>query len=331
VSAPEALGVPERRPAAEIAAARQRHMEWLQRFGLVRSRSSLAQYDTWRIAEMSAYIYPAASGSDLDVVVDTMGWFVLLDDQYDGTHRFRAAELGQLRDELLERLAGGLTRPSRIPLVQAWADLCPRVLDGMSPAWRRRAVDSWREMLDACIAEGDLTAEGPDPVETYLTVRRAAVMGNYGTVLLERVARCELPESVVEDPHIAQVRRCMADVALLLNDMYSLHRELARGDEINLAVILQKAYGYTVEQALEELRGRERNAMALLRAQSRAFLDAHRTAPLPPAHRAAVERFLAGVDAITAGLRVWYPMTDRYASPENASDRETIDDIFTPW
>lgn len=317
-------------PGPGIAAARARHLAWARRFGLIGGERHAARYVRWRITELAALTYPAASGADLDVTVDTLGWFTLLDDQYDGTRRFRAGELADLRDELMDRMTGRATGPSRVPLVRAWADLGPRILAGMSRRWQARAAASWRELLDACVVEADLTAEGPHAVETYLTVRRAAVMGDFASVLLERAARCELPDPVWEDPHIARVRRCVADVALLLNDRNSLPRELARGDDVNLAVVLHKARGLSVPQALEELRARERDAVAQLAAERQAFLDSHRAGPVPPGPDA-VTRFLAGAQDMVTGLRAWYATTGRYAGPETAPGAAgDVADILTP-
>lgn len=308
------------RTSPDLESARRRHLAWVQHFGLARSREKLEQYERWRIADLPAFIYPDAAGHDLDVAVDALGWFTLLDDQFDGYRRHRTAELRYLRDELLACLAGRPAGHRDIPLVRAWADLCPRMLDEMSDTWAERITACWRDHFDACIAEEGLAADTPDAVSRYLSVRRISVGGYLGTVLMERALRCEIPEFLWGAAQIPVIRQGVADIALFLNDICSLPREIARGDRINLVILLQSTLGYSRAQAVDDLNRRVEDAVALIGTQQRDLLNACSTLWPGTPQLATAHRFVTGTNSIVCGLRDWYAVTGRYAGAETAGD-----------
>jgi hypothetical protein len=315
----------------DFAGVSRRHLAWVQDFGLVRSGPKLGQYQRWGIAELAARLYPGATGPDLDVAADALGWFTLLDDQFDGIRRFRAAGVLGLRDELLDHLTGQATAAGDIPLVRAWADLCPRMLAGMSASWAARAAGCWGDHLDACTAEECLSADGPDAIGRYLAVRRISVGGYLGTILLERVLCCELPPAVRESPQIAAIRRAVADIAVFLNDISSVEREVARGDQVNLVIVLRDRLGCSQAQAAADLYRRARTSNRLIEAQQRELLAMFPRLGLASRERAAVCRYLAGASQIVTGLRCWYATTGRYAGPEiSDGDSFGFEDLLSP-
>jgi hypothetical protein len=295
---------------------RRRHLAWVQDFRLVRSGPKLAQYQRWGIAELAARLYSDATGRDLDVAADALGWFTLLDDQFDGPRRFRTAGVLGMREELLNHLTGQETRVSDVPLVGAWADLCPRMLAGMSASWAARAAGCWGDHFDACAAEGCLPAGGPDAIGQYLAVRRISVGGYLGTILLERVLCCELPPTVWESPQIAAIRQAVADMAVFLNDISSADREVARGDQVNLVIVLGDRLGCSHAVAVADMHRRARGSMRLIRAHQRELLAMCPQLGLTDREQAVVRRYLTGTGRIVTGLRCWYATTGRYAGPE---------------
>jgi hypothetical protein len=304
----------------DLDAARRRHLAWVQDFRLLRSPTKLEQYERWRMPELAALLYPDATGPDLDVMVDALGWFTLLDDQFDGSRRSRSAELPRLRGQLMACLAGKAPAHITVPLVKAWANLCPRMRAGMSACWGERLAATWANHFDACVVEEQLPAD----VETYLSVRRNSVGGHLGTVLLERALCCELPASLWDVRQIRGIRQGVADVAVLLNDIYSLPRELARRDRINMAILLQDQFGCSRAEAVDMILQRLQKTEASIVANQRELLACH-------PRLAATRRFIQGSGAIVSGLHEWYVATGRYAGPEIAADNAFgFEDLFAP-
>ncbi len=56
-----------------------RHLDWLAKFRLLPRPGAVDEYLDWRFPELTARWFPAASGSDLDLILDAYGWMVVLD------------------------------------------------------------------------------------------------------------------------------------------------------------------------------------------------------------------------------------------------------------
>jgi pentalenene synthase len=222
----------------------------VRQFGLVRSHGKLCQYRRWHMPELSGFMYPDALGADLDVAVDALGWFTLLDDQFDGFRRTRTGRLRSLRNDLIGCLESESRSTSQVPIVSAWSDVCARMRAGMPEWWLARNTEYWRTFLDACMDEEFLSTAGSDAVDRYLATRMVSGAGYIGVVLLERTLRCALSGNVWHAPPMPLIRRSIARVALFANDFCSVPREAARLDQVNLVTLLQIRHGYSRSQAL---------------------------------------------------------------------------------
>ncbi len=60
------------------------NVRWVRQHALVRSDAAMDWYLRWGMARLAGLLYPYARGVDLDVAADTMAFFFLFDDQFDG-------------------------------------------------------------------------------------------------------------------------------------------------------------------------------------------------------------------------------------------------------
>ncbi|KAH7882005.1 terpenoid synthase [Phlebopus sp. FC_14] len=87
-------------------------------------------------------------------------------------------------------------------------------------------------------------------IESYFTVRRGTI-GIYPFYVLLELG-LDLPESVLEHPVIVDMERCIADIIIIANDIYSYNVEQARGDDIhNLVTVAMKELGTDLHGALQ--------------------------------------------------------------------------------
>ncbi|MEW2548847.1 hypothetical protein AB0910_24270 [Streptomyces sp. NPDC047002] len=59
------------------------HAAWLLRQGLLPQRA-LARYEAYALPDLIAHAYPRVAGEARGLLVDTLGWFTILDDHFDG-------------------------------------------------------------------------------------------------------------------------------------------------------------------------------------------------------------------------------------------------------
>src|SRR4029079_10171473 len=61
----------------------------------------------------------------------------------------------------------------------------------------------------------------------------------------------ELPEAVHGSPELRALRRAAGNAICWINDLFSLRKELARGETNNLVVVLQRAHRCSLQEAID--------------------------------------------------------------------------------
>ncbi|MCD9872832.1 terpene synthase family protein [Streptomyces guryensis] len=216
----------------------------------------------------------------------------------------------------------GTTPHEAPPVAVAFADLWAREQDGMSPTWRERAVRHWEQYLQAHVQEAVHRRDDvwPDVAE-YLQLRHASGFMPPLWDAVERIWRCEVPDAVYDSPELRTMRDADSQNINIVNDVYSLAKEEARGDGHNLVLVLEQQEACTRPDALK-------TAYRMINNWMQAFLTAEAQLPLlygtvglsAPA-RADVARFAQGMRAAIRGNYDWCSRTARYHGPFVSSDR----------
>ena len=237
---------------------------WAASFGLVgpsgRPERALRAAAAGRLA---GRLRPRADREELSVLSDLYAWMFLQDDRRDET------EIGLSPGGLSEgdarfltileeaayspgRAASARTGPGDGPAEAALLDLAGRLFRRAPTAgWRRRFVRAFSGYLAATTWEARNRARGvaPDPA-SYRRMRPLTAGLGVDDELLYWGESTRPPPAAPSNP---AVRRLLASSALAVcwaNDLYSLPKELAGGEEHNLVVVIARAEGVPLAEAL---------------------------------------------------------------------------------
>ncbi|MBP0449376.1 cytochrome P450 [Kitasatospora sp. RG8] len=312
VPRPAAPAHPAPRPPAtagrlpgELLTATTRHADWALRHGLLRP-AELPRYQAYALPGLIGHAYPRARGAELDLLVDVLGWFTILDDRFDGPPGHRPAQARAVVHPLLAVLTGDVPAPAAgdSPLLHSWRELWERQCDAMSPVWRGRSAAEWRSCLETFLTESAHRAGRTSPglTETLRLRRHASCLYPFMNIL-ERVHGADAPARLYADPALHRLRAHTADAATLINDLYSLEREERQAAAaFNTVLTLQRVRGCTRTQAAAEVRHR----VARLREESdtlrRRLLLRH-----PAGHW-----YLNGTRELVDGVQAWTSTSRRY-------------------
>ncbi|MFH9352581.1 cytochrome P450 [Kitasatospora sp. NPDC017646] len=295
-------------PPAELRAAADRHADWTVRHGLL-TPAELPGYQAYALHELIGHAFPRARGTELDLLVDMLGWFTVLDDRFDGPPGCRPSEAHALVDPLISALDGD-ARPGTPDdrLLAAWRELWHRQSESASPAWRARAAREWRACLATFPAEAEHRARGTVPAlglglaDTMRLRRHGSCLYPFMNIL-ERVHGADAPTALHAEPALHRLRANTADAATLINDLYSLEREERQSAAaFNTVLTLQRVRGCTRSRAVRAVRAR----VDRLRQENEELRrDLGRRHP-------AGRWYLDGTRELVAGVQAWTSTSDRY-------------------
>ncbi|AUY48022.1 cytochrome P450 [Streptomyces sp. CB01881] len=289
----------------ELLTATTRHADWALHHGLL-CPAELPRYQAYALPGLIGHAYPRARGAELDLLVDVLGWFTILDDRFDGPPGHRPAQARAVVHPLLAVLTGDVPAPAAgdSPLLHSWRELWQRQCDAMSPAWRERSAAEWRSCLETFLTESAHRAGRTSPglPETLRLRRHASCLYPFMNIL-ERVHGADAPARLHADPTLHRLRAHTADAATLINDLYSLEREERQAAAaFNTVLTLQRVRGCTRTQAAAAVRAR----VARLREESdtlrRRLLLRH-----PAGHW-----YLNGTRELVDGVQAWTSTSRRY-------------------
>ncbi|MFJ4093830.1 cytochrome P450 [Kitasatospora sp. NPDC089913] len=299
------------RTPAELTAATARHDDWALAHGLL-APADLARYQSFALPELIGHAYPRARGAELDLLIDILGWFTILDDRFDGPPGRDPATARAVVAPLLAVVAGrpvpaGGPQPH---LVDAWRELWQRQTAPMSPEWRRRTADEWRSCLETFLAETAHRAActHPDLAETVRLRRHASCLYPFMGIL-EHVHGGEAPAALHRDPALHRLRANTADAATLINDLYSADREERQQvAAFNTVLTLQRVRGCTRARAVRSVGTRIARLTAESESLRRRLLLRHPEGGW----------YLHGTRELVEGVHAWTSTSRRYTGGDAA-------------
>lgn len=306
---------PSRMNAGAVS-ARGRHAKWVRQWRLVCGEEAELRYASSRFDDLAAYVYPDADAEGFDLALNVLGWFFLLDDQFDTPEtgqRLAAVEACQQMILLLHREPGPVAL-SAPPLVAAFSSLWNAMCVGMSEQWRGRAAWDWVDYLAGNIAEvADRQAGTAVSYEQHLTVRRRSIGARPALLLSERTGHFEVPSLAFYSSHMEAMRAIVVDHIVLTNDVCSLEKDDARGDT-NVVRLLMRKRRISRDQAVSAL---VRHVDGLLET----FVELEAGLPrlcvtlgLTPTETSAVHRYADAMRAWIRGNYDWSRSSGRYAA-----------------
>jgi pentalenene synthase len=248
----------EARLNPEYGRAVATHVEWPKNFSLITDDVGERRHRSGNYADLACRFYPTATGADLDLGVDLMSWFFLLDDQFDGPLGSDLDKSHAVVSELEAVLAeppGPGRSAGRTKIAVAFGDIWRRTCEPMPDHFVQRARQNWINYFRGYLTETEAKRNGRQFSRgEYLAVRRATI-GVLPTLdMAERVTLSALPSRLYDRPTITAQRAIAIDVNVLFNDVASYGKELELGEVNNLVLILTEGqHQGAVERAAREI------------------------------------------------------------------------------
>jgi germacradienol/geosmin synthase len=285
--------------------------------------------DSHDYALLCSYTHPDATAPDLDLVTDWYVWVFYFDDHflelYKRTRDIPGAKAYLDRLRLFMPIEGPITEEPTNPVERGLANLWQRTVPAHSTDWRRRFVESTRNLLEESLWELANINEGrvANPVE-YIEMRRKVGGAPWSANLIEHVAGAEVPEVIAASRPMSVLRDCFADGVHLRNDLFSYEREvLAEGELSNGVLVLEKFLDISTQEAAERVND-------LLTSRLHQFEHTALTEVPPlfeehgidPAASLGVGAYVKGLQDWQSGGHEWHMRSSRYMNEGAVRDPE---------
>jgi hypothetical protein len=257
---------------------------------------------------------PLAPMSAACLVCDWTVFLIVIDDEFDD-----GRELGAQPDQAREAIqyvidsfqgqapapAAGVEHMSGIGM--AVADLGRRFA-ALAPGqnWLARFRQHAEEHLWTKVSEARLRAAGTAlDVPSYVELRRISGAPYTYSDLVELAGQIVLAEQVVESPPWALMIEAFADVWLGIQDICSCAKEVAAGDQLNMAAVVARSEGFSLQQGIDstyEWVCRRSADFALQRAELAALAP---QLSLDDDGQASLTRYLDALELLIGGHLAW--------------------------
>jgi germacradienol/geosmin synthase len=284
-------------------------------------------FDSHDYALLCAYTHPDAGAPELDLVTDWYVWVFYFDDHFLELFK-RTGDIDSAR-AYLDRVAlfmpvtGEITETPENPVERGLEDLWNRTVPLRSAGWRRRFVESTRNLLDESLWELANINEGrvSNPVE-YIEMRRKVGGAPWSANLIEHSLHAEVPDSIAAKRPMEVLRDCFADAVHLRNDLFSYQREVEdEGELSNGVLVFEKFLGCSTQEAADAvndlLTSRLHQFEHTALTEVPGLFEEH---GVDPAGRAETFAYVKGLQDWQSGGHEWHLRSSRYMN-EGALER----------
>lgn len=303
----ESMRLERVRSHAECQRVTRETVAWAARFKLTCGDAELAHVQETRVGELAAFVCEREPTDVVQLSADLVTWLFLFDDLIGEA----APETSETRHRDALRTYERVIYEQRLPpqatgFHEALLDVSLRALAlGASADWVGRFALDMADYFDGCAAEAQYRHQQRVPsLEAYRSLR-ARTVGTRPVFAIIELGVCGLvPRDQMARHDLQHVRTLAALLTAWVNDVYSLPKEMAARDPLNLVVVLASEYAVSIEDALEQavevynsdLSSLE-HAMDDLRGQQSSI---------------ALDGYLAGLLAWVHGNRHWTKLCGRY-------------------
>ncbi|WP_432850289.1 family 2 encapsulin nanocompartment cargo protein terpene cyclase [Amycolatopsis sp. CA-161197] len=283
-------------------------------------------FDSHDYALLCAYTHPDAGATELDLITDWYVWVFYFDDHFLELFK-RTGDIDSAR-AYLDRIAlfmpvtGAITATAENPVERGLEDLWNRTVPHRSEGWRRRFVESTRNLLDESLWELANINEGrvSNPIE-YIEMRRKVGGAPWSANLIEHSVHAEVPDAIAASRPMEVLRDCFADAVHLRNDLFSYQREVEdEGELSNGVLVFEKFLGCTTQEAADAvndlLTSRLHQFEHTALTEVPALFDEH---AVDPSGRAETFAYVKGLQDWQSGGHEWHLRSSRYMN-EGALD-----------
>jgi germacradienol/geosmin synthase len=307
-----------------LAGAREHSSRWAREMGFLEPAGGHHIWDQGDLDRhdyglLCAYTHPDCDGQELNLITDWYVWVFYFDDHF--LELFKRTRNTTAAKAYLDRLAafmpargGELPEPEN-PVERGLADLWPRTVPAMSPAWRDRFATTTRNLLNESLWELTNISQGrvANPIE-YIEMRRKVGGAPWSANLVEHACGAEVPAPIAATRPLRVLCDTFADAVHLRNDIFSYQRETEQEGEVNNGVLVfERFLGLGPQQAADAV-----NDLLTSRLQQFEHTAITELPPLfaehavPPPEQAAVTAYVKGLQDWQAGGHEWHLRSSRY-------------------
>lgn len=316
-------------PAEIHPQAREVHqhtLSWAIHHRLLQEEVAISRFNLSGFAWLAARTYPRTTFEELALTNDFFSWLFMIDDQFDDSSLGRQPErMQQVVDGLLFILrpeGSGQVRPLQSPIAEALEELWARMRARMASAWQQRFADHMRDYLEAYLWETRNRGQGEVPdLAVYIEKRQDAGAMRLALDYIDLTEHVDLPAEVYQSTLIQALLLATNNVVCWQNDLFSIEKEIARGNLSNLVLVLQRAYGGRLQDAVELANDMITREVRLFEQLSKLTGEAF------PAYRQDLEKYLVVMRAWMRGNIDWSIDSARYLDVEQFAQGDDPDYI----
>ena len=231
----------------------QQTIRWAEQHGLITTANERTRLERGRFASLMARAYPTAPIEQLQLIADWNTWTFLLDDQFDEhSIGYNPDAVESMHARILSMLAGGAPLANDSARMHALHQITNRLRAQRTEEWMERFQANVRDTLAASLWEARNRQTKLVPSEHDYRYWRLFTSGVYCYfTLIELAHRMTLPARLLEHPLVQKITRSANYVICWSNDLFSLNKELARGDVHNLVYVVHRERQVSIEVAID--------------------------------------------------------------------------------
>ncbi|KAL2172130.1 hypothetical protein VTG60DRAFT_131 [Thermothelomyces hinnuleus] len=272
----QVLHIPDLRPAFALwkQGVNPNH-EWVKTAveerleGLIENKEVLAKVKAADITLFASGLFPTASAEDLKTAAFYYVWLFLWDDVIDGAEAegagdVLAAEAYCRRSVAFVRRALGVDGPETAfcpeegaptRICESFGDVGRRIVErGCRAEQRRGLFEQLREYMEGCLTEYKWRSSGRVPsVEQFYSWRLKTSSVDAMLELCRIINNIDLPNDILGSEEHAAMGRSVNKLLIIINELFSLRKELKDGSFGNLVPVTMRALNLDLEGATQAL------------------------------------------------------------------------------
>lgn len=312
------LGISENvRISPHRSLAEKAGLRWGRHVGLILNDHDANLYMRRAWGTCAALTAVEATAERVALHAEWLAWNGAVDDvaenAHNDPHRWRIVANGMaecLSARVHKRMSFDLFPD---PVVRAFDNLISRTLPLGTPDWRTRFIAVFSQLLEGLAVEQDFKNSQSTPdVITYTHVRRNTGYMPLLYCLQEVILGAEVSPEIIGSQVYQRMVNASIDAIDFINDVYSLEKEVSRGETFNVVVALSHEHKIDLDLALNRSAGMIRNCVAEFRMTERELLPILDAKKIHGKKRRDLATNVAGMYDWIAGLIQWYRSSSRY-------------------
>ncbi len=298
----------------QAASVHAETVAWARAMGLARDDQHVQALHKAKVGWLVARAFPVADQLPaLQIAADWITLFCLIDTHIENIHG-QALSLVYLKS-LLAVFRDGAPPRFVDPFANALRDLRERMIAVDVPTWVTRFGEQLERLFSAYVDEAKYRQMEDVPgVAKYRQMREVSSGLYFGFRLGELTDNITLPPAAQNHPTVRSLESKASLIVGLANDIYTVEKELAKGEVNNMVLVLMHEERLSLEAAMTR-------AVELHDAETREFVALAQRLPKFSAEvDAQLQKYVEVLESMISGHRTWAIETARYV-PRNTTNR----------